>query len=132
MQHLLDFLHQHPLEQHFYLVVDSADGELELSWRRHSADDLWQVRKHKPNAKAELVHYGDLLEHLDDRGADMKAVERELSALLVSQLAYADTVLRDAEQIFGREFVERAVAGHRDFMSRLQAAILRWVPPGPA
>lgn len=84
MQHLLDFIHEHIRENQLYLVVDSAEGEIELRWQRQDGDDVWQLRVKQAGSGAEVVHYGDLLDHLEALGADMSAVERELHAIVAA------------------------------------------------
>jgi hypothetical protein len=132
MQHLLDFIHEHTLEEQLYFVAATPVGELELMWRRGLGENLWEVRPNKCEGPWQPVHCGDLLEHLEERGVDMQAVERELQAMVVTQLAFADVVLRDATQLLGRDVVQRAVHRHRDFMTELQGAIQRLASPGRA
>lgn len=129
MQHLLDFIHEHSLEQQLYIAVPSSDGDLELLWQRRSGDNVWQVQLRGGAGEAELIHAGDLLDHLESRGANMEAIERELRALALVQIAFADLVLQDARQVLGADAVRQAVVGYRGFVSELQAAAARLAPP---
>lgn len=130
MQHLLDFVHEHTLEERLYIVVDSPDGELELTWQRGPLQDgAWQIKRRNLEEAPAHVHYGDLLDHLEAMGADMGAMGRELHALVMTQIAFADVVLRDAAQLLGYETVQSIVAGHRSFALQLKAAVERIAGP---
>jgi hypothetical protein len=123
MQHLLDFIHEHNVEQQLYLVVEAPDGALSLTWRRQAgADDEWEVQSATGEGAIELVHYGDLVDHLEEREVDLAAVERELRAIVLTHIAVADVVLRDARQVLGNEAVQRRLFELRASASRLSAA----------
>jgi hypothetical protein len=127
MQHLLDFVHEHTLEEQLYLVVDTASGPLEMLWQRSHQADSWQLRPHKAEVAFENVARSALLDTLRARGANMERVERELRAIVMTQIAFADMLLRDADAALGRELVQTAVSGHREFMNQLQSAITELV-----
>ena len=132
MQHLLDFIQEHTLEEQLYFAAPSRAGELELSWRRSEAPDFWHVRPRGREGPWELVPRGELIVELEARGTDMGAVKCELNAMLAAQIAFADMVLRDANQQLGEQVVERFVRGHRDFIVDLQAAIESLAPRKPS
>jgi hypothetical protein len=123
MQHLLDFIIEHTLEEQLYFIAPVPAGELELAWRRVDAPESWHVRQRPSEGPWELVRCGELIHQLEARGADMTVVKGELSAMLAAQIAFADMVLRDANERLGQSVVERYVIGHRDFITQLQAAI---------
>ncbi|MET0385129.1 MAG: hypothetical protein ABW321_04180 [Polyangiales bacterium] len=129
MQHLLDFIHEHTLEEQLYIVAQLPAAELELMWQRRVSSDHWQARLHKSEGAWEFVHRHELLAHLCDRGADMLSVERELRAMVLTQIAYADNLMRDAKELLGPTVVQQAVQGHRDFIDDLQAAVRRVTTP---
>ena len=108
MQHLLDFIHEHTLEEQLYFVATSRSGDLELTWQRRVAPTHWQVRPSGREGPAELVHQRDLLLVLRARQADMVKIERELQAIVITQIAFADLVLRDASALLGTDSVRRA------------------------
>jgi hypothetical protein len=135
MQHLLDFVHEHTLEEQLYFVVDVATGELELTWQRRVTPEHWQLRPRYCEGPAELVQRAQLLHTLAARSVDMSRVERELQSLIATQIAFADMVLSDANALLGADAVERAVLGHQSFMGQLHAAVERVrqpaTPPSP-
>ena len=122
MQHLLDFIQEHTLEEQLYLVAHCPSGELSLLWRRDRTPDHWQALPKHCEGPAELLPRRSLLAELEARGADMAALKRELHAMLAAQIAYADLILRDANKQLGNELVQRFVFGHRAFIEQLQAA----------
>jgi hypothetical protein len=123
MQHLLDFIHEHNLEQQLYLVVETPEGAISLTWRRQpDADDQWEVQSATGEGAIELVHYGDLLDHLEAREVDLVGIERELRAIVLTNIAVADVVLRDARQALGNEAVQRRLFELRATASQLSAA----------
>lgn len=123
MQHLLDFITEHTLEHQLYFVVHGPAGALELRWRRSELPDHWQLRPYRREGPWEQVARHVLIEDLERRGADMVGVKRELHAMLAAQIAFADMVLRDADQQLGQELVQRFVLGQRDFIAELQAVV---------
>ena len=129
MQHLLDFIHEHTLEEQLYLIAATPAGELELLWQRCPGQDNWQIRPRQCEGPFELVARADLLSSLERRGVDMACIERELNVMAMTQIAFADIVLRDAAKALGRDFVDQAVRGHAQFMDELQAALRRLIEP---
>ena len=129
MQHLLDFIHDHTLEEQLYLVAPTPAGELELLWQRCPGQDHWQIRPRQCEGPYELVARADLLSSLERRGVDMPTVERELNVMAMTQIAFADIVLRDASRQLGRDFVDQAIRGHAQFLDELQAALRRLLEP---
>lgn len=123
MQYLLDFVHEHTLEEQLYLVVDTSDGQLELLWQRREDPGSWQVRPHRSEAGFETVARADLIDALRAKGADMGRVERELRAIAMTQIAFADMLLRDANECLGRDFVNAALLGHQQLISELKNSI---------
>ena len=113
MQHLLDFVHEHTLEEQLYMVVDSRSGELELLWQRRHDAGSWQLRPHGSELAFEAVARAELIDALRARGADLTQLERELRAVAMTQIAFADMLLRDANTSFGRDFVHAALVGHQ-------------------
>jgi hypothetical protein len=127
MQHLLDFVHEHTLEEQLYLVVATHAGELELFWQRRQNPEHWQVREHKSEAGYELVARAKLIDTLRAKGAIMERVERELRAIAMTQIAFADMLLRDAHATLGRDFVYAALRGHEELMNQLKSSITELV-----
>ena len=127
MQHLLDFVHEHTLEEQLYMVVETNTGELELLWQRRHDADGWQVRQHKSEVAFETVTRHELIDTLRAKGAVMERFERELRAIAMTQIAFADMLLRDANTALGRDFVHAALRGHDEFMSELKSSITELV-----
>lgn len=123
MQHLLDFIQEHTFEDQLYFVVEGRAGELELLWKRGEIESYWQLRPRGSDGPWELIRRSELIRELELRDVDMVGVKRELNAVLAVQIAFADTVLRDANQQLGRDLVQRFVRGHQSFLTELQAAI---------
>jgi len=122
MQHLLDFIQEHTLEEQHYLVAKCPSGELELFWRRHDSADFWQVRPKRCEGPFEHVHRRVLVAYLEARNADLEAFKQELHAMLAAQIAYAEIILRNANDQLGRDLVQRFVLGQQSFIEQLQAA----------
>jgi hypothetical protein len=127
MQHLLDFVHEHTLEEQLFLVVETSSGELELLWQRRQDINSWQLRPYKSEAPYESVARAELIDTLRARGAVMERVERELRAIAMTQIAFADMLLRDANTALGRDFVNDALRGHEAFMTQLTSSITELV-----
>ena len=129
MQHLLDFVHEHSLEQQLYLTALTPAGELELIWQRGECEGDWRVRPRGCEGPAERVPRAELLRHLETRQADMPAIARELQALVAIQIVFADMLLRDATKLLGRDAVASTREAHREFVTLLVAAVRQLVEP---
>ena len=123
MQYLLDFIQDHTFESQLYFVAQCPAGELEVLWQRAGSPEHWQLRLRPSQGPWELVARGELLCELESRGADMGAVRQDLNAMLAAQIAFADLVLRDANQQLGAELVQRFVLGNQSFLEKLRAAV---------
>lgn len=123
MQHLLDFIQEHTLEEQLYFVAPRGSEEVEALWRRGEHADHWQIRPKRGEGPWELIPRDALIEHLAARGVDMPSVKQELHSLLAVQIAFADMVLRDANHQLGSEIVERFVVGQQGFLDELHRAV---------
>jgi hypothetical protein len=129
MQYLLDFVHDHALEEQLYCVLPSAAGELELTWRRPADADHWLVRRTNTADPARRVSRVQLLGYLAERGADLEFFERELMVSVCAQVALAFQLLTDARRTLGTETVEAMLRGHQQFASELTAAVASLTAP---
>jgi hypothetical protein len=131
MQHLLDFIHDHVVEDQLYLVVETPAGDLELIWQRASSSlaDTWQVRPSGCEGPWQHVPRNDLLRHLEVRGANMDDLERELHGLVATQIVFADLILRDAQKLLGDDAVRKALRSYREFVALLQASVRQLLEP---
>jgi hypothetical protein len=127
MQHLLDFVHEHTLEEQLYIVVEVAAGELELLWQRRHHPGSWQLRPHNSDSAYQTVQRESLLDALTERGANMERVETELRAIVMTQIAYASLLLGDARSHLGSEILQAATIGHEELSSGLTGAITELV-----
>jgi hypothetical protein len=129
MQHLLDFIHDHVVEEQLYLVVETPAGDLELIWQRSGSADVWQVRPSGCEGPWELVPRSDLLRHLAARAANMVDLERQLHGLVATQIVFADLILRDAHKLLGDDAVRKALRSYREFVALLQASVRQLLEP---
>ncbi|MDD9944432.1 MAG: hypothetical protein OXU20_25530 [Myxococcales bacterium] len=147
MQHLLDFIHEHTLDEQVYLVLSLRGVDTELLWERRRDGDEWRLRPKQinydtpdgePGDNRDLasgwcrVHKDVLVDHLRNHGANMQTLESELRALVMTQIVFADMVLCDARKALGRDVVRKAVLSHRDFVGELNSALRRLVPAAAA
>lgn len=131
MQQLLDFIHQHSVDTEVYMFTGARPGDLELLWQRQAHPDHWLVRPYGCEGPAELVHREGLLPALAARRVDMARIEHELHGLCATQIAFADMVLRAANERLGRDVVQHAVREYQAFLSELRSAV-RELTHGPA
>jgi hypothetical protein len=129
MQYLLDFVHDHALEEQLYCVLPSAAGELELTWRRSSDAEHWVARRTKTTEPARRVPRAALLAYLAERGADLSLFERELMVSVGAQVALAFQLLTDARRTLGSEMVDAMLRGHQQFARELTAAVASLTAP---
>lgn len=129
MQHLLDFIHEHTLEEQLYCILGSPAGELELLWNRQRDAKHWQLRRHKSDQAWEPIAREHLLHSLTARGADLVKLERELHAVASGQIALANMVLRSASELLGKDAVQSALSGHEEFARELTWTITQLTGP---
>ena len=104
MQDLLDFLREHMVSDQLRIAIPSPAGELEvLQQRLPDRDSAWQVRVIGSTGDGVRVPQAQLLQTLQAQGVDMLALERELHALLATQVTFAELVLRDAARLLSAE-----------------------------
>ena len=132
MQHLLDFVHEHSVEPELFLSAATADGELELIWRRAQGEGEWLVRQRGCEGPVERVPRSGLLRHLETRAVDMRAIERQLQALVATQIVFADILLRDATKLLGCDALESTREAHREFMTLLVTSVRQLLEPARA
>jgi len=120
MQHLLDFVQEHMISDQLCIRVDSGAGEIEVLQRRQpDRDSAWYVRVIPSADAAVRVPHTQLLATLQAQGVDMLAFERELHALLATQVTFAELVLRDAAQLLSAERNASAHEAQRELLGIL-------------
>jgi hypothetical protein len=129
MQHLLDFVHDHVIEDQLYLVVETPAGDLELIWHRQVSADDWQLRPFHCEGPWELIPRTELLQRLAARHTNMVGVERELHGLVATQIVFADIILRDAHKLLGDDAVRNALHSYREFVTLLQVSVRQLLEP---
>jgi hypothetical protein len=122
MHYLLDFLREHTADEQLYFVVEARALELELRWRR-TEPGIWEVRPKRREAPWDRVQHEELLALLAERGADMASVQRELHAMVATQIAFADMVLSDARRVLGGDAVQNIVHKNYEFVDLLRNAV---------
>jgi hypothetical protein len=128
MQYLLDFIHEHTVDDQLYLVTGSRSGQLELSWDRRADPEHWRARIRLSEGPWELIPRRSLLAVLAGKGADLVKITRELQVMAATQIAFADTVLRDARRVLGPDVVQGVINENRAFVDDLRAAVELLIP----
>lgn len=129
MQHLLDFVHEHVLDEQLYCVLPSPSGELALQWRRRDDASRWELKRLKEEGPVEYVHRGALVTRLTELAADVALFECELRAIIAAQVVVADHLLRDARARLGADVVQEILHGHELFASELSRTVSSLVTP---
>jgi len=129
MQYLLDFVHDHVLEEQLYCVLPAHGAELAVLWRRNADPLHWEIRPTKSDAAPERVARAQLVHVLTERGADLGSFERQLRAVVEAQIVVAHQLLSDARHVLGTDTVDTALDNHRAFARELVEAVTRLTAP---
>lgn len=128
MQELLDFVHDHSLEAHFYCVLPTATWNLELYWARNEPS-VWEVRELDTVGVAVRIPRGELLDFLELRGAEPSDFEAELRAHVAAQIGAANAMLNEADRVLGPDSVEAILEGQRRFATELSSMVSSLLAP---
>lgn len=129
MQHLLDFVHEHTLDEQLYCVLPTPSGDLALQWRRQVDTLGWELWPLKEKGPVEQVPRSQLLARLSARGANLELFERELRAIIAAQIVVAHHLLRDAKTLLGADIVQDILHGHELFASELSRTVASLTAP---
>ena len=123
MQEIIDFIHEHTLENQVYVVAPrTRDGvEFEICFRRDGGRS-WRVRRRGAGAWAQVERTG-IVQYLRVLGIDMTALENELRCTILTQVIFADMVLRDARKLLGPDVIRRTILDTRDFVGELRQTL---------
>jgi hypothetical protein len=123
MQHLLDFVHEHTLDEQLYCVLPTPLGDLAMQWRRQIDALGWELKPLSDDGPGEYVPRAQLLGRLTSLGANLELFERELRALIAAQVVVAHHLLRDARALLGADIVQDILHGHELFASELSRTV---------
>ena len=120
MLDLASFIETYAVDSQIYVVLRGVNPEhsFELWWRQSGGSMPWQLRRRGHTAWT-LANKKTLLSSLLQQGVDMDLATTELTRIALNQVVFAATVMREAEDLFGRTAVTQAVDEHKAFLERL-------------
>ena len=135
MENLLKFMNFGCIDQTLYWRMPSLEGEVnyEIQWRKDH-ELAWRFRK-VGELFWRLSDVENLQKNLEKESLDLKVFEDKVKHSVLQQVSFADRILRDAWENFGRETVEKAVWENQKFMEALEDAVRKLTKPessGPA
>ncbi|MFW7379603.1 MAG: hypothetical protein ACOH5I_12390 [Oligoflexus sp.] len=125
MQNLLKFLDYAGIDPKLYWRTKSIDGEqeFEIQWRRDQ-DLSWRFRR-SGDLFWQMCKTDDLITALQQISIDVPAFESKLRYTILQQVAFADKIVREAQQILGEEAVDQAIRDNQRFLQQLEDVILQ-------
>ena len=130
MQKLSEFLEFGSIDTKLYWRIPDQTGKemFEVQWRkdhgkpwrfRQVGDIFWQIAK------------GDAIgELLISAGVDVDALEAKVKYSTLQQVAFAQKIIDDARQAFGKEEVDKAIYENQLFLKQLEEAVQRIAKTG--
>lgn len=136
MENLLKFMNYGCIDSTLYWRMPSLDDDdrnYEIQWRKDHKMP-WRFRK-VGELFWRLSTIDNLEENLKKESLDLSDFEAKVKHSVLQQVSFADRILRDAWESFGRETVENAVWENQKFMEALEEAVRKITKPessGPA
>ena len=100
-----------------------GDSQYEIQWRKDHPS-AWRFRK-VGDIFWKLSSSEYLVKNLEREPIDLAEFESKVKHSVLQQVSFADRILRDAWESFGRETVEQAVWENQKFMEALEEAVQR-------
>ena len=123
MKDLLTFVDDFVFEPQLYFRVNSLyhGDEFEVQWRTTS-QLKWRLRPLGHESWTDVGTDG-LVSLMNAHNLNLSEFELKLRSTLLQQVAYADSFVGRAKDIFGSDTVAEAIDANKEFISELQKAI---------
>ncbi len=130
MDKLLKFMEFGCIDNKLYWRIpdQDSDDQYEVQWRKDHPV-AWRYRR-MGDLFWKLSSSSHLEENLKSENIDMIALESKVRYSVLQQVAFADRIIRDAWEAFGREVVDQAVWENQRFLEQLEQAVLRLTHEG--
>ena len=123
MEELLQFVDDFTFETQLYFRVGSLyEGPtFELQWQS-SEQKPWRMKEvGAPEWRSFKTN--EFLQALNQDKVNLMDFEIKLRSNLLQQVAYAESYIRRAEKLFGRETIQEAIITNKEFLRELEKAV---------
>lgn len=130
MDKLLKFMEFGCIDNKLYWRIPhkETDEQYEIQWRKDHPV-AWRYRR-LGDLFWKLSSSSELEENLIEENVDVIALESKVRYSVLQQVAFADRIMRDAWECFGREVVDQAVWENQRFLEQLEQAVQRLTSDG--
>jgi len=127
MEKLSRFLEFSSIDSKLYWRIPSTQGKdiFEVQWRKGHPNP-WKFRK-TDEIFWKICPTEEVMPTLKSHGVDILTLETKVKYSTLQQVAFANKIVDDAKDLFGRDLVEQAIAENKAFMNQLDDAIKRLV-----
>jgi hypothetical protein len=124
---LVEFIDRYTIDPHIYVVARRVTDpqRYEIFWDREEQPRRWRLRP-VGEGPWERVSSDGIIEALHQRGVDVERVEYQLRSVVLAQVVFAETLTREARELFGAEAISRAILDHQAFLEELKRLVHRY------
>lgn len=124
---LVEFIDRYTIDPHIYVVARRvADPQrYEIFWDREERPHRWRLRPLGEGAW-ERVSSERIIDVPNQHGVDVERVEFQLRSVVLAQVVFAETLTREARELFGPEAISRAIVEHHAFLEELKRLVHRY------
>lgn len=132
MKELLKFVDNYVFESQLYFRIGTlySNEDYEVQWI-HGAPRPWRLRPQSSSHWLE-VRTEDLIPQMNQAQLDLSYFETLLRNNVLQQVAYANTFLKKATKIFGKDMIDEAVHSNEVFVQELEDTIKSLLKPSQA
>lgn len=127
MKTLVEFIDRYTIDPHIYVVARRVvdDQRYEIFWDREEQPHRWRLSP-LGEGSWECVSSERIVDTLHELGVDVERVEYQLRSVVLAQVVFAETLTREARELFGSEAISRAIVDHHAFLEELKRLVHRY------
>ncbi len=124
INNLISFISSNTIEDSLYWNFNHISGnkKFEVFWKKKNNRPMWMIYDENKNIVESCLD-SELIDVLNSLGIDLHDVERGLNETIFMQIAFAKSVLDDANELYGEKAVESVIEDYEQFKNDLMKVI---------